>query len=180
VGDRAAKAADLLDVVFTLADDLGCRDCGCSGSTIYDTPAIDGLAREGIRFTAAQAASPVCSPTRASSMSTWRRGRRCRGCRPRGGSPAGRPARGGSGIVRGADSPPVTPLRGLRLHRFRRLYSIAVRGCRMHEAAVVTPVRSGAQVGKSCGNLLDRRWIRPVATLGSSPLSRAAKVTYGG
>ncbi len=54
--------------VFILADDLGWRDLGCFGSTFYETPRIDQLAREGIRFTNAYAACPVCSPTRVSIM----------------------------------------------------------------------------------------------------------------
>ncbi|NLX56553.1 MAG: sulfatase [Planctomycetaceae bacterium] len=55
-------------MVFILADDLGQRDLGCYGSTFYETPALDQLAQEGARFTAAYAACPVCSPTRASIM----------------------------------------------------------------------------------------------------------------
>ncbi|MFO8055904.1 MAG: sulfatase [bacterium] len=55
--------------VFFLADDLGWMDAGCYGSGFYETPAIDRLAEEGMRFTDAYAASPVCSPTRASIMS---------------------------------------------------------------------------------------------------------------
>ena len=54
--------------VFILTDDLGWRDLGCFGSTFYETPRIDQLAREGMRFTDAYAACPVCSPTRASIM----------------------------------------------------------------------------------------------------------------
>ncbi len=54
--------------VFFLADDMGWRDAGCYGSTFYETPNIDRLAKEGMRFTNAYAACPVCSPTRASIM----------------------------------------------------------------------------------------------------------------
>ena len=54
--------------VFFLVDDMGWRDAGCFGSTFYETPNIDRLARQGMRFTAAYAAGPVCSPTRASIM----------------------------------------------------------------------------------------------------------------
>jgi len=57
-----------LNIVFILADDLGWRDVGCYGSTFYETPAIDKLAQEGMRFTNAYAACPVCSPTRASIL----------------------------------------------------------------------------------------------------------------
>ena len=65
---RAAEPAQPLNVVFILADDLGQRDLGCYGSTFYETPAIDRMAREGVRFTDAYAACPVCSPTRASIL----------------------------------------------------------------------------------------------------------------
>ncbi|MDX1283775.1 MAG: sulfatase [Draconibacterium sp.] len=54
--------------VFILADDLGYSQIGCYGSTYYKTPNIDKLADEGMRFTNAYAACPVCSPTRASIM----------------------------------------------------------------------------------------------------------------
>ncbi|HEV7222647.1 MAG TPA: sulfatase [Pirellulales bacterium] len=57
------------NIVFFLADDLGRHDLGCYGSTFYETPHLDRLAKEGARFTAAYAACPVCSPTRASIMS---------------------------------------------------------------------------------------------------------------
>ena len=56
------------NVIFILLDDFGYTDCGCYGSTFYETPNIDRLAREGIRFTNAYAACPVSSPTRASMM----------------------------------------------------------------------------------------------------------------
>ncbi len=57
-----------LNFVFFLADDMGWRDAVCFGSTFYETPNIDRLARQGMRFTDAYAACPVCSPTRASIM----------------------------------------------------------------------------------------------------------------
>lgn len=61
-------AAPRPNIVFFLADDLGQRDLGCYGSTFYETPNLDRLARDGARFTDAYAACPVCSPTRASIM----------------------------------------------------------------------------------------------------------------
>src|SRR5262245_59020219 len=54
--------------LFILIDDLGWTDLSCQGSTFYETPNIDKLAREGMRFTSAYAAAPVCSPTRASIL----------------------------------------------------------------------------------------------------------------
>lgn len=54
--------------VFFLVDDLGWTDTGCFNSSFYETPNIDMLASEGMRFTNAYAACPVSSPTRASIM----------------------------------------------------------------------------------------------------------------
>ncbi len=72
---RCARAADKpatrpagLNFVFILADDLGWADTACYGSDFYETPHIDALARQGMRFTDAYAACPVCSPTRASIL----------------------------------------------------------------------------------------------------------------
>ncbi|HUV39553.1 MAG TPA: sulfatase [Planctomycetota bacterium] len=56
------------NIIFILIDDLGWRDLGCCGSTFYETPHLDRLASEGVRFTDAYAACPVCSPTRASIL----------------------------------------------------------------------------------------------------------------
>lgn len=61
------QAADRpLNVVFILADDLGWKDLGCTGSEHFETPNIDALAQGGMRFTQGYAGSCVCSPTRAS------------------------------------------------------------------------------------------------------------------
>ena len=57
-----------MNFVFILIDDLGWTDFACFGSSFYETPNIDGLAREGVRFTNAYATCPVCSPTRASIL----------------------------------------------------------------------------------------------------------------
>jgi arylsulfatase A len=56
------------NVIFLLLDDLGWRDFGCYGNTFHETPNLDKLAREGVRFTNAYAACCVCSPTRASIL----------------------------------------------------------------------------------------------------------------
>ena len=58
----------LPNIVFILADDLGWKDLGCYGNQFTETPNIDKLAENGVRFTEAYAACPVCSPTRASIM----------------------------------------------------------------------------------------------------------------
>jgi len=57
-----------LNFVFILVDDLGWSDLGCYGADLHETPNIDRLAKESVRFTQAYAASPVCTPTRASIM----------------------------------------------------------------------------------------------------------------
>jgi len=56
------------NVVFILADDLGYSELGCYGNTFNETPNLDRLARQGMRFTDAYAAAPVCSPYRAALM----------------------------------------------------------------------------------------------------------------
>jgi arylsulfatase A-like enzyme len=56
------------NVIFILLDDFGYTDLGCYGSKFYETPNIDRLASQSIKFTDAYAACPVCSPTRASIM----------------------------------------------------------------------------------------------------------------
>ena len=53
------------NVIVFLIDDLGWTDLGCFGSKLYETPNIDRLASEGMRFTNGYAACTVCSPTRA-------------------------------------------------------------------------------------------------------------------
>jgi arylsulfatase A-like enzyme/lysophospholipase L1-like esterase len=63
---RAADAPP--NVVLIVIDDLGWADLGCYGSKFHKTPNLDRLASEGMRFTQAYAACPVCSPTRAAIM----------------------------------------------------------------------------------------------------------------
>lgn len=55
------------NIVLILADDLGWSDLGCYGADLLETPHLDRLATEGVRFTNAYA-MPVCSPTRAALM----------------------------------------------------------------------------------------------------------------
>ena len=66
--DRQASGANRNkpNFVFFLIDDMGWKDLGCYGSSFHETPNIDKLASQGMRFTDAYAACPVCSPTRAS------------------------------------------------------------------------------------------------------------------
>ena len=62
------KSGKKLNFVLILVDDLGWMDTGCYGSSFYETPNIDRLASEGMRFTDGYAACAVCSPTRAAVM----------------------------------------------------------------------------------------------------------------
>ncbi|MFQ4168314.1 sulfatase [Scytonema millei] len=63
VSARSAKS-QRPNIVFILADDLGWGDLSIYGQLHYQTPHLDRLAQEGIRFTNAYSASPVCTPTR--------------------------------------------------------------------------------------------------------------------
>lgn len=56
------------NVILVLIDDLGATDLGCYGSKYYETPHIDALAKDGMKFTQAYSACTVCSPTRASIL----------------------------------------------------------------------------------------------------------------
>ncbi|MAS95829.1 MAG: arylsulfatase [Verrucomicrobiales bacterium] len=53
------------NVIFIFADDLGWGDIGCYGNEWFETPHLDKLAVEGMRFTNAYAAAPICSASRA-------------------------------------------------------------------------------------------------------------------
>ena len=65
-GERSEQPPNM---VFILVDDLGWADLPCYGNRFNETPNIDRLASEGLRFTNFYAAAPVCSPTRASILS---------------------------------------------------------------------------------------------------------------
>ncbi|MEK6235089.1 MAG: sulfatase [Planctomycetales bacterium] len=63
-----AFAAEKLNVVFLMADDLGWNGPRFQGSDLHETPSLDRLAAEGMKFTDAYAACTVCSPTRAAVL----------------------------------------------------------------------------------------------------------------
>jgi arylsulfatase A len=67
LSDQCAPAAAPVkpNVVLILIDDMGWTDLACYGSDLHETPHIDRLARDGMRFTQAYSACTVCSPTRA-------------------------------------------------------------------------------------------------------------------
>jgi len=67
-GSTVDAAESKPNVVLIVIDDLGWADLGCYGSKFHKTPHLDRLAAEGMRFTQAYAACPVCSPTRAAIM----------------------------------------------------------------------------------------------------------------
>ena len=56
------------NIVFILADDLGVNDLGCYGRKDHRTPNLDRLAGQGMRFTSAYCAQPICSPSRAAIL----------------------------------------------------------------------------------------------------------------
>jgi len=64
----AAVPEQRLNVVLILADDLGWTDLACYGSDLHETPFLDQLARDGMRFTENYSACTVCSPTRAALL----------------------------------------------------------------------------------------------------------------
>ncbi len=68
-GVMVLAAPDRPNVLLILVDDLGYMDIGANNpQTFYNTPSIDQLAAEGMRFTNGYAANPVCSPTRYSIL----------------------------------------------------------------------------------------------------------------
>ncbi len=64
----ASKNTARPNIVLIMTDDLAWSDTGCYGSRFNQTPNIDRLAGQGVRFTTAYAASPVCTPSRAAVM----------------------------------------------------------------------------------------------------------------
>lgn len=72
---REAAAKTKPNIVMIVADDLGYGDLSCYGATKIATPAIDALAKGGMRFTNAYVSSSLCSPSRYSIMTgeySWR------------------------------------------------------------------------------------------------------------
>jgi arylsulfatase A-like enzyme len=65
----SAAEAQRPNIVFILADDLGYTDLACYGSKYYETPHLDRMAAEGVRFTDGYTCGPNCQPTRAGLLS---------------------------------------------------------------------------------------------------------------
>lgn len=76
----APRAAAKPNILFILADDLGYGDLGCYGQKVIQTPRLDRLAAEGLRFTDCYAGSTVCAPSRCVLMTGLHTGH----CRVRG------------------------------------------------------------------------------------------------
>src|SRR5262249_36047936 len=65
---RPAPPETKLNFIIILIDDMGWTDLGSFGSSFYQTPNVDRLVSQGMKFTNAYAACPVCSPSRAAIM----------------------------------------------------------------------------------------------------------------
>ncbi len=76
-GWSTVSSADQPNIILIFVDDLGWRDVGCYGNDFVDTPRIDQLAAEGMRFTDFYAAGAVCSPTRCAVQSGQNQARIC-------------------------------------------------------------------------------------------------------
>ena len=66
---QSAEKKSVPNIVFILADDLGWTDLACYGSKYYETPEIDRMAAQGMKFTNGYTCGPNCQPTRACLMS---------------------------------------------------------------------------------------------------------------
>ena len=64
----SAHAEKKPNILFIMADDLGWMDLACQGNKLVETPNLDRLAKQGMRFTSAYAAAPACSPTRCAVL----------------------------------------------------------------------------------------------------------------
>jgi arylsulfatase A len=68
IPSEAAPEGTPPHIVLIMCDDMGWKDLACQGNGKLRTPNIDALAKQGVRFTDAYSASPVCSPTRAAMI----------------------------------------------------------------------------------------------------------------
>jgi arylsulfatase A-like enzyme len=75
LGRSGQKTVKRPNIVYIMADDMGHADLGCYGGRNHRTPAIDRLARRGVRFTQAYSNSCVCSPTRTALLTGCYQGR---------------------------------------------------------------------------------------------------------
>jgi arylsulfatase A-like enzyme len=68
LGSSLAQAAERPNLIWIMADDLGYGDLGSYGQTVIQTPQLDRMAREGLRFTQFYAGATVCAPSRSVLM----------------------------------------------------------------------------------------------------------------
>lgn len=76
LGPSAGQAVEKPNIVLIYADDLGYGDLGCYGATRVQTPAVDRLAKEGLRFTDGHSAAATCTPSRYAMLTgeyAWRK-----------------------------------------------------------------------------------------------------------
>jgi arylsulfatase len=66
--DAESEAGERHNIIYVLADDLGCGDLGCYGQKMIQSPNLDRLAADGLRFTQHYAGNPVCAPSRCTLM----------------------------------------------------------------------------------------------------------------
>ena len=64
-GVASLRAADQPNIIVIYADDLGYGDLGCYGAQGYETPVLDRMANEGMKFTDFSTSSSICTPSRA-------------------------------------------------------------------------------------------------------------------
>lgn len=69
VGTITTAAQQKPNIILIFADDLGYKDCGFTGSTVFETPNIDALSKKGMVFTNAYAGAGNCAPSRACLLS---------------------------------------------------------------------------------------------------------------
>jgi arylsulfatase A-like enzyme len=73
-GLAVGHAGEQPNVIYILADDLGYGDLSCYGQTRFETPNLDRLAGEGMRFTQHYSGSSVCAPARCSLLTGFHTG----------------------------------------------------------------------------------------------------------
>ena len=71
LGCAAKPQSPPMNVLLIMTDDMGWMDLNCQGNDKLDTPRINRFAKQGMRFTDAYAAAPVCSPTRAALITGY-------------------------------------------------------------------------------------------------------------
>ena len=95
------------NIVYILADDLGYGDLGCYGQKHFETPNIDRMAAEGMRFTQHYSGSTVCAPSRCALMTGLHTGppfsQWCYGC-----AAMGRPGQGADLCLSRTSAPRTT------------------------------------------------------------------------